>query len=214
MYHSHGEGACHNPAINYEAFPSGSNKWKIKEDYFCKQCPTWVYEAKALDNKGVTIPATMKTVTACGEREKYATYSWNEGSSLQLVYSNVEYSLNQNDLELGNDYKKFRHFHRDLVPYCPEAYYYNTKNLDCNTDQDSETTVSTIQNAVAPAQLVHSPKKKILCTGERVKETASKILKLFASTGVRQCLGKTRLPKLATRVTHVNKDCYSIESLL
>jgi hypothetical protein len=166
MYHSHGEGACHNPAINYEAFPSGSNKWKIKEDYFCKQCPTWVYEAKALDNKGVTIPATMKTVTACGEREKYATYSWNEGSSLQLVYSNVEYSLNQNDLELGNDYKKFRHFHRDLVPYCPEAYYYNTKNLDCNTDQDSETYIvpATTGKAVTIGYSVYNPKCCSPCT--------------------------------------------------
>jgi hypothetical protein len=47
MYHSHGEGPCHNPGINYEAFPSGKNKWKIKEDYVCKKCPTWVLQAKA-----------------------------------------------------------------------------------------------------------------------------------------------------------------------
>jgi len=162
MYHSHGEGACHNPAINYEAFPSGSNKWKIKEDYVCKKCPTWVYETKA----GNTIPATMKTVTACGERQQYMTYGWDEASRLQAVLRNVEYSKHQNDIELGNTYKKFRHFHRDLVPYCPEAHYYNTKNPNCNTDQDSETYIvpATDSRTVTIGYRVYNPECCDPCT--------------------------------------------------
>ena len=135
MYHSHGEGACHNPGLTYTALPSGNNKWKIKEDYVCKKCPTWVFESKTSDNKA----ATMKTVTACGERPQYITYGWDRASRLQSVSRNVEWSKNQNDVQLGANYKKFRHFHRDLVPYCPEGYYYNARNPNCNIDQDTET---------------------------------------------------------------------------
>ena len=135
MYHSKGEAACHVPA---ESLAAGKNKWQIKEDYECQQCPTWVLAT------GHDKAQTISTVSACGNRKTYLTYKWDETSQLQSGTKNVDYTKNQRDLLVAmikpsdaSVYKNFRHFHRDLVPYCPEAYYYNEKEEGCNLAQDS-----------------------------------------------------------------------------
>jgi hypothetical protein len=122
MYHSEKEAGCHAPP---EMHRSANNLWKINENYVCQRCPTWVREADK-----------TYVVTACGVGEKYTGWMWDENSNLVTQTKVVSYSNWEADLaELGDTYRNYRSFMRDLQPYCPTAYFYDEKVAGCNLGQ-------------------------------------------------------------------------------
>jgi hypothetical protein len=135
MYHSDKEAGCHVPP---EIYKHTYQLWKITENYVCQKCPTWVR-----DNDKIY------TVTACGITEKYVGWSWDANSNLVKTDRDVIYSNEKNDLqELGQSFKNYRHFLRDIVAYCPVAYFYDERVSGCSFSQQ-QSTIYTIPGTAA-----------------------------------------------------------------
>ena len=130
MHHSERDGGCHAPPAAHMA---AEGNWKIKENYECRRCPTWV---KSGNN--------MSIVTACGLGQKYLGWAWNgDGSKLVVVEKNILQfagfaGWEQDRRELGNDWQNYRSFTRDLVPYCPLDYFYDESIAQCNLNEGTQ----------------------------------------------------------------------------
>jgi hypothetical protein len=135
MYHSDKEAGCHVPP---EIYKHTDQLWKITENYVCEKCPTWVR-----DNDKIY------TVTACGITEKYVGWSWDANSNLVKTEKDVIYSDEKNGLkELGQSFKNYRHFLRDIVAYCPAAYFYDERVSGCSFSQQ-QSSIYTIPGTAA-----------------------------------------------------------------
>jgi hypothetical protein len=126
MHHSEKEGGCHSPP---ETQRSANNMWKINENYVCQRCPTWVRQQ---DN--------ISIVTACGFRQKYMGWAWDENSRISAQQQDVSFKNWESEIaELGPNYRNFRSFMRDLVMYCPAGYFYDESIPNCNLVEQSQT---------------------------------------------------------------------------
>jgi hypothetical protein len=135
MYHSEKEAACHVPS---EIHKLANNLWQINENYVCQRCPTWVRDADKI-----------YLVTACGITVKYTGWSWDDNSNLVPKEKDVSYSNWETDFaQLGDTYRNYRSFMRDLVPYCPVAYFYDEKVTGCNLEQQ-ESQIFTVPGTAA-----------------------------------------------------------------
>jgi len=123
MYHSDKEAGCHAPP---DIFKHGNTDlWKITENYNCQKCPTWVRDSDKI-----------YIVTACGVTEKYRGWSWDSNSNLVSAQIPVQYSNWEQDYKLlGESYKNYRSFARDLVAYCPVAYFYDERIAGCSLSE-------------------------------------------------------------------------------
>jgi hypothetical protein len=182
MHHNDKEAGCHAPP---EIFKHSNDLWKITDNYDCRKCPTWVR-----DNDKIYI------VTACGVTEKYIGWSWDANSNLVSTEKPGVYSNWKQDYEqLGESYKNYRSFTRDLVAYCPVAYFYDERATGCSLSQQQPqillfqallhalcplVTASTIQIAASHVQHARTPRKKIRATGKHAWETVLLTPKIFA----------------------------------
>ncbi len=125
MHHSEKEAGCHAPP---ETQRSANNMWKISENYVCERCPTWVRQQDS-----ITI------VSACGFRQKYTGWVWDEDSGISAQQQDVSFKNWESDFaELGDKYRNYRSFMRDLVKYCPPGYFYDEHIPDCDLGQQSQ----------------------------------------------------------------------------
>jgi hypothetical protein len=166
MYHSEKEAGCHAPP---EIYRSTNNLWKTTENYVCQRCPTWVREADKI-----------YVVSACGVSEKYTGWVWDENSNLVAQTKDVSYSNWEADFaELGDTYRNYRSFMRDLVPYCPTAYFYDEKVAGCNLGQQDSQTYSvpgTAARTVTIGYQMYNPnccRPCTTCTHFKKKDTSN-----------------------------------------
>lgn len=123
MFHSDKEAGCHAPPDIFRH--SNTDLWKITENYNCQKCPTWVRDSDKI-----------YIVTACGVTEKYKGWSWDLNSNLVSTQIPVVYSNWEQDYKLlGESYKNYRSFARDLVAYCPVAYFYDERIAGCSLSE-------------------------------------------------------------------------------
>ena len=126
MHHSEQEAGCHAPPVTQS---TANNKWKISENYVCQPCPTWV-----------RLRDSISIVTACGFRQKYMGWVWDENSGISAQQQDVSFQNWQSDLaKLGDKYRNYRSFMRDLVKYCPAGYFYDERVPGCDLVQESQT---------------------------------------------------------------------------
>ena len=118
LHHPVKDAGCHAPPPTQL---SANNMWKISADYLCSPCPTWVQQDDSI-----------RVVSACGVRQSYTGWAWDENSRLIAKQLDVSFSNWQRDLaELGETYRNYRSFMHDLVPYCPAGYYYDEEIVGC-----------------------------------------------------------------------------------
>jgi hypothetical protein len=166
MHHNDKEAGCHAPP---EIFKYSNDLWKITDNYDCRKCPTWVR-----DNDKIYI------VTACGVTEKYIGWSWDANSNLVSTEKPGVYSNWKQDYEqLGESYKNYRSFTRDLVAYCPVAYFYDERATGCSLSQQQPqiyTIPGTAARTVSIGYSVYNPnccKPCTTCSHSKKKDTSN-----------------------------------------
>jgi len=166
MYHKDKEAGCHAPP---EIFKYSNDLWKITDNYECQKCPTWVR-----DNDKIYV------VTACGITEKYVGWSWDANSNLVKTEKDVIYSGEKNDVkELGQSFKNYRHFLRDMVAYCPVAYFYDERVSGCSFSQQQSsiyTIPGTTARTVSIGYSTYNPnccKPCTTCSHSKKKDTSN-----------------------------------------
>ena len=166
MHHNDKEAGCHAPPV---IFHHSNDLWKVTENYDCRKCPTWVR-----DNDKIYI------VTACGVTEKYIGWSWDANSNLVSTEKHVVYSNSKQDYEqLGESYKNYRSFTRDLVAYCPVAYFYDERTAGCSLSQQQPqiyTIPGTAARTVSIGYSVYNPnccKPCTTCSHSKKKDTSN-----------------------------------------
>jgi hypothetical protein len=67
-------------------------------------------------------------------------WAWDENSGISAQQQDVSFQNWQSDLaKLGDKYRNYRSFMRDLVKYCPAGYFYDERVPDCDLVQESQT---------------------------------------------------------------------------
>jgi hypothetical protein len=162
MHHRDGDGGCDFPLPSKQHTDS---QWKVNSNYECKKCPYWVLETK-------DSVSFMHTVTACGTREEYKALHFDSDNNVGITTKSiVEWSDGEGDqTKFGPDWKKYRSFMRDLHPYCPILYFYDTSIPGCNLNAllEYEHETYTVPNTIPPASVTlgfrpHNPACCIPC---------------------------------------------------
>lgn len=129
MRHPEKDAGCHDPP-QHQMTTNGM--WRIRANYACEQCPTWVKQGDSL-----------LAVTACGLQTEYSYFSGAMNENDQLTPHVVAVQFTPADEQkfavAGSNSpprKNFRAFLKDAKNYCPPGFFFNSKQSGCGFVED------------------------------------------------------------------------------
>jgi hypothetical protein len=130
MWHPDQDAGCHEPPKSHNA-TDNSGQFQILHDYTCVPCPKWVRQG-----------ANLSVVAACGlhgANDKYVHFSSDiQKNEVQTTQKAVVEEANGNEKIDGVERRNFRTFIKNLKPYCPPMFFFNSGILGCDLINEGE----------------------------------------------------------------------------